>query len=215
MPASRPGTRLLASVLVASLAAACSAAPSGSSESSAPRSRGPTPSPSPIALTDYPAGFPTTYANEVDAGPTLLTPVPGGLRHDASGTLRADDGTTGTYTATWVENRVPAPATECGGLAYPALYTAEEPAIRMEVSFPDWGEAVLVASDRVLVYQSSRNGSSPAVCDQVNGGTYEFEFSAGPIKQLKSGTFSWDAEGNLVFDSAQASASPSASESPG
>ena len=207
--------RVLAIAAVAVLAAACSSGEPGSSQSNAPVSRGPTPSPSPIALTDYPSGFPTVYTHEVDPGPTLLTPVDGGLRHDASGTLRADDGTTGTYTATWVENRISAVAVQCGGLDYPALFTTEVPDISMEVDFPDWGRATLVASDRILVFQSSRNGSSPAVCDQVNGGTYEFEFTVGPIKQLMSGTFSLDADGRLVFDAPLASPGSSPSEGPG
>ena len=199
-----------------SLAAACSSAASDGPTNNAPVSRGPTPSPSPIALTDYPTGFPTAFANDVDPGPTLLIPVPGGLSHDASGTLRASDGTTGTYTATWIENRVPAGEVLCVGQTYPSLFTAEDPTITMEVTFPEWGHGVLVTTDRVLVYQSSRNGSSPAVCDEVPGGTYEFEFTGGPIKQLKNGTWHWDPDGNLVFDAlAEASGSASPSESPG
>ena len=206
---------LVASLVVVCLAAACSSAASQAPTSNAPASRGPTPSPSPIALTEFPVGFPTTFTNVVDPGPTLLTPVPGGLSHDFSGTLRAVDGTTGTYTATWIENRVPAGEVLCGGLTYPNLFTIEDLTITMEVTFPEWGHALLVTTNRVLVYQSSRNGSSPAACDEVLGGTYEFEFTSGPIRQFKNGTWSMDAEGQLVFDSPQASGSPSPSESPG
>lgn len=203
-------------LLAAALAAACSSPASQAPSGNAPGSRGPTPSPSPIALTDLPIGFPTTFTNVVEPGPTLLTPVPGGLSHDYSGTLRADDGTTGTYTATWVENRVPAGEALCGGLTYPSLFTAEDPTITMEVTFPAWGHALLVTTDRVVIYPSSRNGSSPAACDEVPGGTYEFEFTSGPIKQFKSGTWTMDADGVLVFDPApEASGSASPSESPG
>lgn len=194
----------MASVLVASLAAACGAAPS-ESQRSIQVSRGPTPSPSPIALTDYPGGFPTSYANDVDPRPALLLPVEGGLRHDSSGTLRADDGTSGTYTAAWIENRVAAAEVMCGGVTYPDLFTAEAPVVTMEVSFPEWGHAALVTTNRVVVYQSSRNGSSPAVCDEVTGGTYDFKFTGGPILQLKSGTWGWATDGRLVFDESQAS----------
>ena len=215
MRSSRPVTRLFAGVLLVLLAAACSSAPSAPSGSAAPASRGPTPSPSPIALTDYPSGFPTVYTNEVDPAPNLLEPVPGGLRHAATGTLRADDGTTGTYTATWIENRVRAATIECGGRTYSGRFTADAPAITMEVTFPEWGHAILVASDRIVVFHSSNNGSSPAACDEVYGGTFTFEFTSGPIKQLMSGTWTWDEAGRLIFDSALASASPSASESPG
>lgn len=216
MRVSRPVKRLLASVLVVSLAAACSSSQGGSDESQTQASRGPTPSPRPVVLTNYPSGFPTVYTHDVDTGPTLLQPVPGGLRHDSSGTLRADDGTTGTYAASWVENRIPAGSTECDGLTYPALYTTELPAITMEVNFPEWGHAFLLASDRTVIFQSSRNGSSPAVCDQINGGTYEFEFTSGPVKGLQSGTWHWEADGRLVFDpppGASPSASPSESPS--
>lgn len=212
MRAHRLVTRLLASVLVASLAAACSSAPSGSQRSS-PVSLGPTPSPSPIALVAYPSGFPTAYANVVDPGPALYTPVTGGLRRDFTGTLRADDGTTGSYVATFVENRVPAAAITCGGLIYGDTLTAENPAIAFEVDFPDWGHAVLVATDRTVVYRSSRNASSPAICDELTGGTYEFEFTGGSILQLKSGTWHQGEDGTLVFDDPAPASSPS--ESPG
>ena len=212
MRLSRPMPRLFASILVVLLAAACSPSSGGSDESRAPASRGPTPTPRPVTLTDYPSGFPTVYISVVDPGPKLLTPVDGGLRHDVSGRLTAEDGTTGTYTWTWVENRIPAPATTCGGLDYPALYTTEDPAVNMVVTFPDWGRATLEATDHVVVFQSSRNGSSPVVCDQVNGGTFEFEFTLGAGKQLQSGTWHWEADGHLVFDP-PAGASPSASPS--
>lgn len=144
----------------------------------------------------------------------ILQPVLGGLQHDVTGALIADDGTTGTYTTTWVENRIPAAATECGGLTYPSLFTADAPALTMDVTFPDWGQAVLVATNRVVVYASSRNGSSPAVCDETTSGTYEFEFTTGPIKQLMTGTWGWAADGRLVFDAAQASPGASPAESP-
>jgi hypothetical protein len=195
----------MACVLVAVLAAACSANPSATTSTTS-LSDGPTPSPSPIVLTDYPAGFPTSYANEVDQGPVLLQPVPGGLRHDSSGTLRADDGTTGTYTASWIENRVPAATATCGGSTWKNVFIAEAPAMTMNLTFPDWGAAVLMTTDRVVVYPSSRNGSSPAACDQTISGTYQFDFTGGAIKQLMSGTWGWAAGGRLVFAPAQPAA---------
>lgn len=150
-------------------------------------------------LTEYPTGFPTSYANEVHQGPVLLQPVPGGLRHDSSGTLRADDGTTGTYTATWIENRIPAATATCGGATYRNVFIAEAPAMTMDLTFPDWGAAVLTTTDRVVVYPSSRNGSSPADCDQTINGTYQFDFTGGAIKQLMNGSWGWAADGRLVF----------------
>lgn len=210
--ADRFATRLLASVLVASLAAACSSAPSAS-QSSTPASLGPTPSPSPIVLTAYPSGFPTTYSNVVDPGPALYTPVEGGLSREYTGTLRAGDGTTGSYVATLVENRVPVAEITCGGLMYGDLFTSESPAVRLEVDFPDWGHVALVATHRIVVFSSSRNASSPAICDELTGGTYEFEYTGGSILQLKSGTWHQDADGMLVFDEPAPASSPS--ESPG
>jgi len=212
LSAYRLVTRLLASVLVALLVAACSSAPSVS-RSSIPATLGPTASPSPIVLTDYPSGFPIAYTNTVDAGPALYTPVDGGLSREYTGTLRADDGTTGTYVATLLENRVPVAEITCGGLMYGDLFTSENPVVRFEVDFPDWGHAVLVATDRIVVFSSSRNASSPAVCDELTGGTYEFEFTNRPILQLKSGTWHQDAGGRLVFYEPAPASSPS--ESPG
>ena len=167
-------------------------------------SRGPTPSPSPIVLTNYPAGFATSYANEVDQGPVLLQPVPGGLRHDSRGTLRADDGTTGTYTATWIENRVPAATATCGGSTYKNVFVAEAPAMTVKLSLPHWGAAILMTTNRVVVYPSSLNGSSPAVCDETISGTYQFDFTGGPVKELMNGTWGWAADGRLAFAPATA-----------
>ncbi len=48
-------------LLVASLAAACGGSQAGSSN--APASRGPTPIPTPMTLTAFPDGFPTTYTD--------------------------------------------------------------------------------------------------------------------------------------------------------
>ena len=205
-------TRLLASAFVASLAAACSSAPSAS-PSGTPASLGPTPSPSPIVLTAYPSGFPTAYINTVDPGPALYTPVADGLSREYTGTLRADDGTTGTYVATLVENRIPAPEVTCGAFSYGDVFTAEHPLVTLEVTFPDWGHVVLTATDRIVVFNSSRNASSPAICDELTGGIYEFEFTNRPTRQLKSGTWHQDTDGLLVFDEPLPASSPS--ESPG
>lgn len=197
---------------MASLAAACSSAPSAS-QSNTPASLGPTPSPSPIVLTAYPSGFPTAYTNTADPGPALYTPVAGGLSREYTGTLRASDGTTGSYVATLVENRIPVPEVTCGAVTYGDVFTAEHPTVRLEVVFPNWGHAVLVATDRIVVFSSLRNASSPAICDELTGGTYEFTFTGGSILQLKNGTWHQDADRTLVFDEPAPASSPS--ESPG
>lgn len=212
MHAYRLMKRLVASLVVVSLAAACSTADS-TTESGGPQSRGPTPSPSPIALTGYPTDFPTSYVDEAAPEAPGLSQVPGGLQHEYTGTLRADDGTTGTYTATYVENRIAAASVTCGGLIYGDVFTLDDPGITFDVDFPDWGSAVLVTSDRIVVYRSSRNGSSPPVCDEPTGGTYEFEFTGGPILQQMTGTWGWDAERRLVFNAPVPIPSPSGSPS--
>jgi hypothetical protein len=204
---------LLSLLLVASLAAACGGSQADSSNGSA-ASRGPTPVPTPETLTGYPNGFPTTYANEQAEPDPGLLPVAGGLQGHYTGTLSADDGTQGTYTSTWVENRIPAASVTCKGATYTDVYTGATPEITSEVEFADWGSAVLVTTGHVVVYRSSRNGSSPSVCDESTGGTFDFEFSAGPIEQLMFGTWHVDETGHLVFD-APVLPSASPSESPG
>lgn len=209
MRAYRSRTGVLASLLVvASLAAACGGSQAGSSDTP-PESHGPTPVPTPEILAAYPDGFATTYANEqAEPNPGLL-PVPGGLQGHFTGTLTADDGTKATYSSTWVENRVPAAQVTCLGQTFADVYTGETPEVTSVVAFPDWGRAVLVTVGHVVVYRSSRNGSSPSICDQSTGGSFNFEFTKGPIKQLMSGTWHWDDTGHLVFDPGAVPSAPS------
>jgi hypothetical protein len=209
MHGNRAFTGLVASVLMASLAAACGGASAGSS-SSVLASRGPTPIPTPMTLADYPGGFPTSYVNAQATGDPGLKPVAGGLEGHSTGTLRADNGTSGTYTSTWVENRVATAAVTCGGAKYANVFVGETPEITTDLTFTDWGHATLVTTGHIVVYRSSRNGSSPAICDESKGGTFKFEFTRDPIKQLMSGTWHWDPKGLLVFDPPPA-ASPSPS----
>lgn len=198
-------------LLVASLAAACGGAGAGSS-SGTPASRGPTPVPTPETLTAFPDGFPTTWANVQDDPDPRLLPVAGGLQGNSTGTLTADDGTQATYTATWVENRVPAATATCNGQTYTNVWVGETPEVTMAAKFPDWGSAELVTTGHVVVYRSSRNGSSPSICDETTGGSFSFDFTQGPIEQLMSGTWRLDETGQLVFDApVLPSASPSQS----
>ncbi len=186
-------------LVVASLAAACGGTQADSSNGP-PASRGPTPIPTPATLTAYPSGFPTTYSNDQDPPDNRLLPVDGGLEGHGSGTFSADDGTKGTYTSTWVENRVPAAAVTCLATKYADVFVGETPEVTTEVKFASWGTAVLKTVGHVVVYHSSRNGSSPSICDETTKGTFTFEFTNGPIKQLMSGTWHFDPRGLLVFD---------------
>jgi hypothetical protein len=201
-------------LLVASLAAACGGGGSSGSPNGTPASRGPTPVPTPVTLTTFPDGFSTTYRDVQGKPDPRLLPVAGGLQGTYTGSLTADDGTQGTYTATWVENRVAAVTVVCKGNTYLDVWMGETPEVTSAVKLPDWGSAELKTTGHVVVYRSSRNGSSPSICDETTGGSFDFEFTNGPITQLMSGTWHLDETGHLVFDApAEPSASPS--ESPG
>ena len=201
-------------LLVASLAAACGGGSPSGSTNGTPASRGPTPVPTPVTLTTFPDGFPTTYLDVQGKPDPRLLPVAGGLQGNYTGSLTADDGTQGTYTATWVENRVAAATVVCNGNTYLDVWMGETPEVTSAVKFPEWGSAELVTTGHVVVYRSSRNGSSPSICDETTGGTFEFEFTSGPITQLMSGTWHLDETGHMVFD-APVSPSASPSENPG
>jgi hypothetical protein len=200
--------RALAALPAVLLVAACStAAVSSLTPSGAPASRGPTPIPTPETLADYPGGFSTSFVDTKDPGNAGLKPVDGGLQGRSSGSLRADNGTTGTYTSTWVENRVAAAKVVCGGTTYKDVFVGETPEVTTEVDFADWGHAVLTTVGNVVVYRSSRNGSSPALCEESTGGTFTFVFTNDPIERHLNGSWHWDEAGRLVFD-------PPSSESP-
>ena len=210
----RSWKRALASLLlVASLAAACGGGSPSGSTNGTPASRGPTPVPTPVTVTTFPDGFPTTYLDVQGKPDPRLLPVAGGLQGNYTGSLTADDGTQGTYTATWVENRVAAATVVCNGNTYLDVWMGETPEVTSAVKFPEWGSAELVTTGHVVVYRSSRNGSSPSICDETTGGAFTFEFTNGPITQLMSGTWHLDETGQLVLD-APVSPSASPSESP-
>ena len=84
----------------------------------------------------------------------------------------------------------------------------------MEVAFANWGSAELVTKGHVVVYRSSRNGSSPSICEETKGGTFTFDFTSGPTRGTMSGTWHLDDTGHLVFD-APGSPSAAPSQSPG
>src|SRR5437899_9582943 len=121
MKVRRSIARMLPAALVALMAVACS-----SNTASAPASASAThatPVPTLGPLSALPSGFPTTFVDERTPGPLLLTPITGGLRGHYAGKLVAKDGTTGTYTAVYVENRVPAAKVTCGKQTYLNVFT--------------------------------------------------------------------------------------------
>jgi hypothetical protein len=210
MAQHRSWVRVAASLLVvASLLAACGGTQAGSSAAPG-ASRGPTPVPTPETLSAYPDGFPTTWTNLQNPPDTRLIPVAGGLQGNLTGTLTADDGSQATYTATWVENRAPAANVDCNGVNYTNVYIGTTPEVTSEVKFAGWGSATLVTVGHVTVYRSSRNGSSPSICDQSTVGTFTAKFTKGGVTQLMSGTWHFDKDGHLVFD-APAAGSPAPS----
>ena len=197
----------LSLLVVAGLAAACGGTHADSSNGPG-SSQGPTPIPTAATLTAYPSGFPTTYSLVQDPPDNRLLPVAGGLAGHGSGTYTSADGTKSTYTSTWVENRVPAAAVTCRGVKFTNVFVGETPEVTSEVDFTGWGKATLVTIGHVVVYRSSRNGSSPSACDETTKGTFHFEFTNGPVKGQLSGTWHVDATGHLVFDPPPASPSP-------
>jgi len=140
--------------------------------------------------------LPLIQANLVVKGGWAADPI----ERLGTGSLTADDGTQGTYTATWVENRVAAATVVCNGNTYLDVWMGETPEVTSAVKFPEWGSAELVTTGHVVVYRSSRNGSSPSICDETTGGSFTFEFTNGPITQLMSGTWHRDETSHLVFD---------------
>ncbi len=177
---------------------ACSSGPGGNGIGSG--AGRPTPIPTPGPLKVLPASFPRSFVDKRTQALPLLTPVAGGMRAHWEGTLSADDGTTGTYKASYIENRVAIAQIKCGAGTYLKVFTAADPKVTTEVDFAKWGHMQLVATKRVVVYSSALAGSSPAVCDQQVGGTYLMTFSKGPTLGFKAGTWHIAPDGRLVLD---------------
>ncbi len=157
-----------------------------------------TPVPTPMALSAVPSGFPTTFTDERPKDLPLLSTVAGGLQGHISGSLVAD-GLTGTYTATWIESRVPVASITCGGTTYTKVFTVADPTVTSDVTFPGWGTGTLVATKRVVVYVSSINGSSPPVCEEQGGGTFTLRFDEGPVPGILSGSWAETRDGVVTL----------------
>ena len=211
MRASRPVRSILASVLVALLAVACSPNLSETDESRTPASRGPTPTPRPVTLTDYPSGFPTVYVSVVDAGPKLLTPVDGGLRHDVSGRLTAEDGNDRPYTRSWVENasweRRPRAAASTTRPLHDGGYRRQP-----DGDLPDWVAPPRGDRSRRRLPEFAQRSSTGWYVTRSTA-ELRFEFTAGPGSSSSATPGHWEADGHSSSTLA-ASASPSPSESP-
>lgn len=198
--------------LLAVLAACGSSAPSATP--TAVPSRAPTPVPTPAVLTAIPATFPTTWANQPSNGPLLLSSEPDGLRAHFTGSLVASDGTTATYQATYLDSRIPATSITCGHGTYRDVFTSTDPTLTFTIDVTGWGTGTLTATKRVVVYSSSGNGSSPPVCDDLVGGTYELSFTGSHASGTLSGTWSVDAQGQIVLAAPSPSATASGSAHP-
>jgi hypothetical protein len=201
-------TLSLGSVALAALLAACgSSAPSPTQTAVA--SRAPTPVPTPVVLAAIPDAFPTTWVNKPSNGPLLLSTEPDGLRAHFTGSMVAADGTTATYKATYLDSRVPVGSITCGHGTYRDVFTSTDPVLTFTIDVSGWGTGTLTATKRVVVYSSSGNGSSPPVCDDLVGGTYQLTFSGSHASGTLAGTWSADARGQIVL--AAPAASPAAS----
>ena len=193
-------TMEIGAALVLALAlAACGSSGSSSAPIVAAATPSPSPVPTPAALTAVPAGFPTTFADERPTTLPRLSVVDDGLQGHLEGSLVADGGLTAAYSATWIEHRVPVATIACGGLTYTGVFTVEDPTLTSEVTFPGWGSGTLVATKRVVVYVSSRDGSSPPVCEELGGGSFTIDFDAGSPPGILSGSWSETADGVVIL----------------
>lgn len=204
----RIGVWLVLSALLAACgsSSAATTAPSASFATPAP-----TPVPTPTQLTAFPDGFPTTYT---DKRPTTLPPlstVANGLRGHLDGILLADGGLSASYTSTWIESRVPAAKMSCGGVNYANVFTVADPTVTTQVTFPGWGVGTFVATKRIVVYPSSRDGSSPPLCEDQGGGTFTIRFDSGSTPGILSGTWIETIDGSVTLELAgKGSPAPSA-----
>ncbi len=193
MPPRRSARRIAAGFLLFVLAA-CSSPAASPSASASPTPRPATPAPTPAILEAFPSGFPTTFSDERPSELPRLSTTAGGLRGHLDGTLVAD-GLTATYTATWIESRVPAATITCGGKKYTNVFTVSDPTVTSEVALPGWGSGTLLATKRIVVYVSSIDGSSPPACEEQRGGTFTLTFDTGPVPGILTGTWSETTDG--------------------
>ena len=207
----RSTTGIGVAVVLALALAACGSSGSSSTPRVSAATPSPTPVPTPVALTAVPSGFPTTFADQRPSTLPRLSVVDGGLQGHLEGSLVADAGLTAAYTATWIEHRVPVDTIACGGLTYTGVFTVEDPTLTSEVTFPGWGSGSLVATKRVVVYVSSRDGSSPPVCEELGGGSFTIDFDAGSQPGILSGDWSESADGVVTLAPARPTSAPSPS----
>jgi hypothetical protein len=198
-------------VLAALLGACGSSSAATTAPSASLATPEPTPVPTPTQLTAFPDGFPTSFT---DKRPTTLPPlstVADGLRGHLDGTLLADDGLSARYTSTWIESRVPAARMSCGGVNYANVFTVADPTVTSQVTFPGWGTGTFVATKRIVVYPSSRDGSSPPLCEDQGGGSFTIRFDSGSTPGILSGTWTETFEGSVTLElPGQGSPAPSA-----
>jgi hypothetical protein len=193
----RAAGRMLILALPA-LLAACGSSASSATPTAVP-SHAPTPVPTLAILAALPTGFPTSWVDKPSAGPLLLSTESDGLRAHYTGSLLADDGTSATYQATYLDHRVPVATITCGGGTYRNVFTSTDPTLTFTIEIPGWGSGSITATKRVVVYSSSGDGSSPPVCDKPTGGTYQLTFGGSRAAGTLSGTWQVDAKGRIVL----------------
>jgi hypothetical protein len=180
------------------LLAACGSSVATTSPSVSATPAPATPVPTPATLNAFPSGFPTTFSDERPADLPRLSTVDGGLRGHLDGKLVAG-GLTASYTATWIESRVPAATITCGGTAYRDVFTVADPTVTSEMTMPGWGTGTLRTTHRVVVYVSSLDGSSPPACETQGGGTFTLTFDTGTVPGILAGTWSETADGVVTL----------------
>jgi hypothetical protein len=134
--------------------------------------------------------FPKVYA-DTGNGLVGLTYLAQGQRITVVGELKAADGTTGAYSATFVEKRTPAGSVRCGGKTYTGPLTEDLQGTigTIQIGIRNWGLLVLTITHAVGAYQDDH---SPPLCSELSG-TYR----GGLHLEALSGTFTWKETLNL------------------
>lgn len=170
---------VMCSVALVLLLTACGG---GSSAGTSPTPRASTPT----AGTSTPSGgFPTVY-KDILGGLVGLTVLAQGQRVTVIGELQAADGTTGGYSATFVDMRTSGGTVRCGGKTYNGPFTQDQSGDLgiVQVGIHGWGLLVLTLHHHTAAYQDGGHG--PPLCREWRG-----TYLGGRHLEGKSGSFIW------------------------
>jgi hypothetical protein len=153
-----------------------------------------------LAVSGTGASIRTAPAQQTKTFPTVYNlnggiPVAGanGLL-TLTGTMRAADGTHGTYKNTFKEERVAGRTVHCGGKTYDGPTEDERNPGAGTFSIVGWGVAAFKTTRTIAVFTQAGIGSSPPICASDTG---TYRFNSGRLKG-KHGTFTALATGVLT-----------------